>query len=184
MPRSARLVATDLPHHVIMRGNNRRHVFHDDADQLKYLSLLAQVKKKFGFKLYHYVLMGNHVHLLIEVAARNELAAVMQGINQRYSLWYKKKYGFVGHLWQGRYASFIIDTDAYLLTCGIYIELNPVRAGIVERPEDYPWSSYHAYAFDKDEPLIDDNPLMPKTKERSGIYRELTEEWRRLKLST
>ncbi len=183
MPRGARTTAPELPHHVIMRGNDRRIVFHETRDKKKYLDIIKDVKYLFDLKIYHYVLMDNHVHLLLEPRVAAHLSQAMQRISLRYSLFYKRKYGLVGHLWQDRFKSFIIDNDAYLLTCGIYIELNPVRAGIVDRPEDYRWSSYRNYAFDDKNSLLDDNPLIPPSTMRAATYQNLTNEWLRLKLS-
>jgi putative transposase len=177
------MTAPELPHHVIARGNDCRVVFHEDRDKKRYLGIIRDTKKKFRLKIYHYVLMDNHVHMIIEPRKAADLSEAMHRISLCYSLHYKKKYGLIGHLWQDRFKSSIIDNDAYLLTCGIYIELNPVRAGIVERPEDYFWSSYQNYAFDEKNSLLDDNPLMPPSSARSSAYRSLTDEWMRLDLS-
>jgi putative transposase len=172
-----------LPHHVVMRGNDRRDVFHDVHDREYFLAILGEVKNEFGVRLYHYVLMTNHVHLILEPVTDLDLSNMMHRVNLRYALHHKRKYGGVGHLWQDRYWSSVISNDAYLLTCGIYVELNPVRAGLVVRPAEFVWSSHRVYANDEFDPLVDDNPLMPRTSERSGIYRCLTEEWMRLNLS-
>ncbi len=132
-------------------------------------------------RVFHYVVMTNHVHMVVMPEATKELSRIMQGLARAYTAYYKRKYGFVGQLWQGRYFSALIDTDAYLLTCGIYIELNPVRAGMVDDPMQYPWSSAHAYATEKTDAIVDESPLyagLGMTYEaRRKSYRHLLNMW-------
>lgn len=122
MPRQARIGLPDHIYHVTNRGNNRDRVFREEEDFRKYLEILARYKSKEGFLLYHWVLMNNHVHLLLGIPEKGSLARVMQCINLAYTLWFNRKYRRVGHLWQGRFKSFPVENDMYLLACGRYIE--------------------------------------------------------------
>src|SRR4030042_771285 len=133
MPRTARIAPNEYVYHILTRGNNRQNVFKDKKDYEKYLGILKRYKEKYKFKLYHYVLMTNHVHLVLETAQKGgNLSEIMKGINLSYAQYYKKRYRHIGHFWQDRYKSIIISKDNYLLACGSYVDLNPVRAKIVE----------------------------------------------------
>lgn len=143
----------------------------------KYIEIIQKYKEKYRFKLYHYVLMRNHVHLVLEPTDRGgSLAEVMKGINLSYAQFYKGRYKHIGHFWQDRYKSIIISRDDYLLACGSYVELNPVRAGIVKDPRDYKWSSYNAYAYGKKDSVLEKHPIYKKLSkdetERRKRYRE------------
>jgi REP element-mobilizing transposase RayT len=131
-------------YHVITRGNQKQKTFREEQDFLKYLRVLGDYKVRYGFSLYAYVLMNNHVHLLI-TTEKTPLSKVLQGINQRYTMYFNRKYRTVGHLFQGRYRAILCDRDEYLLTLVRYLHYNPVRAKIVRGPEDYPWSSHREY---------------------------------------
>ena len=146
MPRQARIGLSNQIYHVINRGNNRDRIFREEAEFRKFYEILAHYKFHQGFLLYHWVLMTNHVHLLLAIPQEGSLAKAMQGINLSYTLWFNRKYKRVGHLWQGRFKSFPVENDLYLLSCGRYIERNPLRAGIVGKPGDYPWSSFQSHA--------------------------------------
>jgi len=177
MPRTARIAPKENIYHVLTRGNNRQLVFGDDDDFNRYLDLLSHYREKYRFKLYHYVLMTNHVHLILEPSEKGgDLSEIMKGINLSYALHYKRKHNHTGHFWQDRYKSILISKDQYLLTCGSYVELNPVRAKIVVDPKDYPWSSYPVYAHGKRDPLIETHPvydlLSLESKDRQKKYRE------------
>ena len=130
-------------------------LFLDTKDYLFYLSVVKRFFQNTDLKISYYVLMNNHVHLIVRAGSSTPLSLAMQKINQAYSRYWHRRYEFVGHIWQGRFKSFLISDDAYLLTCGIYIELNPVRAGLVMATEDYRWSSYVAHAFGKTDNLLD-----------------------------
>jgi putative transposase len=178
MPRSARIAPGDYVYHILTRGNNRQDIFQEDEDFKKYMELLSRYKEKYKFKLYHYVLMTNHVHLVLEPTEMGGgLAEIMKGINLSYAQHYKRKYKHIGHFWQDRYKSIIISKYDYLLACGSYVELNPVRAMMVTDPKDYQWSSYNAYAHGQNNPLIDEHPiyslLSEDESERRKKYREL-----------
>ena len=181
MGRPPRGPINGAPFHVTVRGNDRRIVFEDDSDRRRYLSLLKRVQATVPFMLHHYALMDNHVHLLLEPTGNSELSDIIKRLSQSYSIYHGMRHGKKGHLWQGRYWSEIIDTDEYLLTCGIYIELNPVRAGIVGSANKYAWSSHGFYAGEKDDGLITPSPaylgLGENNADRRKIYTKLTGMW-------
>ena len=177
MPRTARIAPKEYVYHILTRGNNRQEVFKDERDYKKYIEIVQRYKDKYKFKLYHYVLMRNHVHLILESIERGgTLAEIMKGINLSYAQYYKKRFKHIGHFWQDRYKSIIISKDDYLLACGSYVELNPVRAGIVEDPKDYKWSSYNVYAYGKKDFIADEHSiykgLSRNEAERKKKYRE------------
>jgi putative transposase len=143
MPRMGRVVLPNYPHHIVQRGHNRQVVFADSEDFQRYLSDLRELKALFGVKVYAYCLMTNHVHLLLapgETIAG--LGPLMKALAARATRYRNKLEGRSGTLWESRYKSSVVQSDVYLLACSRYIELNPVRAGMVGRPEDYAWSSY------------------------------------------
>lgn len=147
VPRLARLRLAGMPLHVIQRGNNRVACFLGDADRLVYLSMLRELSKLFATDLHAYVLMTNHVHLLATPRQRDNVSLLMKHLGQRYVQYFNRTHHRTGSLWEGRFKSSIVECDAYLLTCQRYIELNPVRAGMVKDPGDYPWSSFRANAL-------------------------------------
>lgn len=160
MARLPRLAAAGFPHHVIQRGNDRQTVFREDADYARYRGWLREVAAAHGLLVHAYVLMPNHVHLLATPPTGDALSRVMQSLGRRYVRWFNDKYGRSGTLWEGRFRSTVIDADRYLLACSRYIELNPVRAGIVDSPELYRWSSYAHHAGVLVDPLVTDHPLV------------------------
>src|SRR4030066_228134 len=177
MPRTARIAPGDHVFHILARGNNRQDIFKDEMDFQKYLNILEKYKEKYQFKLYHYVLMRNHIHLVLEPLEKGgSLAEVMKGINLSYAQHYKGRYDHIGHFWQDRFKSILISKDQYLLACGSYVELNPVRAGIVKDPRDYRWSSYRVYAYGKKDLLVDEHliylELSKDESKRRKRYRE------------
>ena len=144
MPRIARVVLVNYPHHVMQRGHNRKEVFASNDDYLFYLDNLREWKEKLGCKIYAYCLMVNHIHLLVDPGDhRDNLGLLMKRVAGRQTRYANKLEGRTGTLWEGRYKSSPVSSNEYLLACCRYIELNPVRAGIVADPEDYQWSSYH-----------------------------------------
>jgi len=146
MARRPRIEFEGAFYHVITRGNQRQKIFKDEEDLEKYLTILASYKERYKYFLYAYVLMSNHVHLLIETRVI-PLSKIIQGINQSYTMYFNRKYRTVGHLFQGRYRGIICDKDAYLLSLIKYIHLNPLRARIVKKPEGYKWSSHRSYSY-------------------------------------
>ncbi|MEW5881075.1 MAG: transposase, partial [Pseudomonadota bacterium] len=160
MARLPRLAAAGFPHHVIQRGNDRQTVFREDADYARYLGWLREIAAAHGLLVHAYVLMPNHVHLLATPPTGDALSRVVQSLGRRYVRWFNDKYARSGTLWEGRFRSTVIDADRYLLACSRYIELNPVRAGIVDSPELYRWSSYAHHAGVLVDPLVTDHPLV------------------------
>jgi REP element-mobilizing transposase RayT len=148
MARRPRIEYNGAFYHVITRGNQRQQIFKEIPDFQNYLNLLSAYKQRYRFQLYAYVLMDNHVHLLIETK-EIALSKILQGINQSYTMYFNKKYRTVGHLFQGRYKSILCDRDHYLLALIKYICHNPVRAQIAETPGKYRWSSYRVFSEKK-----------------------------------
>jgi len=144
MARPLRIAFPGAFYHVIVRGNQRQDIFFDNQDREAYLERVKRYKIELEFILYAYVLMVNHVHLLIETPSMS-ISKIMQRINLTYTQYFNKKYGKVGHLFQGRYKAFLCDRDEYLLSLIRYIHLNPVRGNFVKEPHDYPWSSHRDY---------------------------------------
>ena len=176
MPRTARITPKKHTYHILTRGNNRKGIFKEENDYTRYIEILQRYKGKYKFKLYHYVLMRNHVHLVLKPTERGgDLADIMKGINLSYAQYFKGKYKHSGHFWQDRYRSIIISNDEYLLACGSYVELNPVRAKTVEHPRDYKWSSFKSYACGQKDTTVDENPvyklLSDNEHERMKRYR-------------
>ena len=143
MPRSARVTMKKSCYHIITRGNQKQTVFKEPTDYQKYLLLITRYKNKFKFKLFCFCLMPNHIHLIIEVDNPEDLNKIMHGLNLSYTLYFNQKYKKVGHLWQDRFKSKIIEKDAYLIECIGYIESNPIRASLVSSIQQYPWSSFN-----------------------------------------
>ncbi len=142
MPRIARVVLPNYPHHVVQRGHNRQVVFAHEDDFARYVKDLRELKDVFGVKVFAFCLMTNHVHLLLAPSTTEGLAQLMKTLAARMTRYRNKLEGRSGTLWESRYKSSVVQSDGYLLACSRYIELNPVRAGMVERVEDYPWSSF------------------------------------------
>lgn len=149
MPRTARVQFEGATYHILNRGNNRESIFINEADYLLYLQLLERYCEEFNVLLYAYVLMPNHLHLLLETPS-GSIVDFMRSLNTCYTMRFNRKNGRIGHVFQGRYKSFIVDKDNYLLELSRYIHLNPVRAGIVKDPKDYRWSSYRDYVGESD----------------------------------
>ncbi len=142
MPRQKRIFVPNLACHVIQRGNNRQACFFDRADYEFYLECLQDACEKYRCQIHSYVLMTNHVHLLVTPSDETCLSKVMQSVGRRYVEWINTIYNRTGTLWEGRYKVSLVGSDDYVLSCYRYIELNPVRAGMVECPGEYVWSSY------------------------------------------
>lgn len=145
MPRIGRAVAAGFPHHIIQRGNNRENVFFEKDDRKQYLSLLKKYAAKWTSPVMAYCLMTNHVHLLTKPGMEESLFKMMQGLTLCYTQYMNRTYGRTGRLWESRYHSCIVDQEKYLWAVARYIEQNPVRAGMVEKAEDYPYSSAGAH---------------------------------------
>jgi len=159
MARLPRLTLAGYPHHVIQRGNNRQAIFADRQDFEAMLALLAENAQKFGVAVHAYVLMDNHFHLLATPTTAESLPLMMQAVGRSYVRYFNDRHGRSGTLWEGRYRSTLIETDRYLLACMAYIDLNPVRAGMVARALDWPWSSHAHYLGQRSDRLVTPHAL-------------------------
>ena len=178
MARLPRFVIPGQPQHVIVRGNNREPIFYAEEDYRFYLEKLQQACEKHQCDLHAYVLMTNHVHLLITPHTEDGISKSLQMLGRYYVQYFNHTYQRTGTLWEGRYKATLIDSERYLLTCYRYIELNPVRAeGMVDHPSEYPWSSYRYNAVGESDPLVVPHPeyikLGKTPEERQGAYRAL-----------
>jgi putative transposase len=145
MPRGPRIVAAGATYHLTARGNRRQPIFVDDDDRQLFLRILGDVAQRHRWRCGAYCLLSNHFHLLIETpVAAEDLACGMHRLNGRYAQWFNDRHEFVGHLFQGRFGSILIEREAHLLEVARYVFLNPVRAGVCELPDQWPWSSYRA----------------------------------------
>ncbi|UCD56412.1 MAG: transposase [Candidatus Hydrogenedentota bacterium] len=144
MARPLRIEYAGAVYHVTSRGNERKAIFRDDKDREKFFSFLSDLPNRFGVVIHGFVLMGNHYHVLLETRSPN-LQRAMHYLNTAYTVYFNRRRRRAGHVLQGRYKAFVIDKDSYLLSVSRYLHLNPVRAGMVSRPEEYPWSSYREY---------------------------------------
>jgi putative transposase len=175
--RRARYFLPDQPLHVIQRGNNREATFFQEEDYALYRDWLAEAAAEYGCAIHAYVLMTNHVHILVTPRTVDSLPRTMQSLGRRYVRRINATYRRTGTLWEGRYRAAPIDSEAYLLTCCRYIELNPVRAGMVGHPRDYQWSSYQFHAQGAADPILTGHELYDRlggtAVERQKAYRAL-----------
>lgn len=160
MPRIARGLADNQIYHIINRGNRREAVFHDNYDYEKFLKLLIESKEKYAIKIYAYCLMPNHFHLVIYTKYADSLSQAMHWISSSYVRYYNKRYNISGHLWQGRYKSFIVQEDSYLLVLLKYVEANPKRARIVKDCIDYKYSSANNRIKNNENLITDEVPIL------------------------
>lgn len=142
MPTGPRFLLPHACYHIITRGNQRQPVFLDEKDYGAYMDRLKRYKKRYGFLLYGFCLMPNHVHLIGQPKETDKLAKFMHGLSRSYTAYFNKRYEKVGHLWQGRYISKVITKGGYLIDCIQYIEYNPLRANLANVAPEYRWSSY------------------------------------------
>ena len=183
MGRLARVVVRGIPHHITQRGNRRQPVFFKEDDYLSYLYLMKEWCQKEHVEVWAYCLMPNHVHLIAVPATEEALRLALGEAHRRYTRRVNFREGWRGHLWQGRFASFPLD-DAHLYLAARYVELNPVRAGLVKRPEAYRWSSAKAHLRGRDDELVKAGPLLERIGEwgpflAGGLREEQTELLRR-----
>ncbi len=146
MARLPRYVIPGQPQHIIQRGNNRQMIFAAEEDYQFFLDVVVEAAQKYGLAIHAYVWMTNHVHILATPEFENSISKVFQSVGRRYVQYFNYTYHRTGTLWEGRYRATVVDSEQYLLTLMRYIELNPVRAGMVEHPGDYPWSSHRRNA--------------------------------------
>ena len=172
-----RLILPHVPLHIIQRGNNRQACFFDRQDYRTYLGWLHEYANTFDCQVHAYVLMTNHVHLLLSADAPEAAGVLMKALGQRYVQFVNRTYRRSGTLWEGRFRSCLAQDETYLLACQRYIELNPVRAGMVNHPAEYRWSSYRANAQGEIDPLVRPHEryrsLAASPSERQSAYREL-----------
>ena len=177
MPRPPRLEIPGVPLHVIQRGNNRGACFFGDVDRRFYLKCLGEASRRGGCAIHAYVLMTNHVHLLVTPTVPGAAARMLQDLGRRYVRVINTIHGRTGTLWEGRFKSSVVTTERHLLACHRYIEMNPVRAGIASTALSYPWSSHRHYAEGQSDPLISEHDcflsLGQDPKERHHAFRRL-----------
>jgi putative transposase len=178
MPRHARIVLSNCPHHIIQRGHNRQVVFVDDEDYLYYLDTLKEWKRELGCKVYAYCLMTNHVHLVVDPGENAEnLGLLMKRLGGRQTRYVNRVEKRTGSLWEGRYKSSPINAGEYLLACCRYVELNPLRAGMVEDPAQYRWSSCPAKAGHQTNAWLDFDPFYLSLGSTAGGRAEKYARW-------
>ena len=174
MPRIARVVAAGYPHHITQRGNYQQKIFSDDADRIKYLSLLKEESSRYHLLILAYCLMSNHVHFMAVPQSEDSLGKVFKYTNMKYSQYYNNKMKVSGHLFQGRFFSCVLD-ERHMIACARYIERNPVRANLVRKP--YLWSSSSAKihcGIDQDDPL-ETNQLFAYIEKEPKEWKEFIE---------
>lgn len=178
MARQPRFVLPGQPQHIIQRGNNRQDIFGADEDYAYYLEKIGEAGNKHQCDIHAYVLMTNHVHLLVTPHLQNSISKMMQTVGRYYVQYFNHRYRRTGTLWEGRYKASLIDSEQYLLACMRYIELNPVRAtNMAGHPSEYRWSSYGSNAAGTDNALLTPHLVykrLGKTEaERQAAYRQL-----------
>ena len=177
MARQPRLHLARVPLHIIQRGNNRQPTFFAPSDYRFYLDRLADAAARYGCVVHAYALMTNHVHMLVTPLEAGAMSSAMQDLGRRYVKHVNRVYGRTGTLWEGRFKAALVDTDGYFLTCCRYIELNPVRAGMVSHPVEYQWSSYRHNALGEANPYLNSHEvyraLGTTPDERRLAYRQL-----------
>lgn len=183
MARLARVVAKEYPHHITQRGNRRQQTFFVDKDYSLYINLMAKWCSKYNTEIWAYCLMPNHVHIITVPQSEDGLRRSIGEAHRRYTNLINQREGWRGHLWQGRFSSYPMDQD-YLLAAARYIEFNPVRAGIVDKPWEYEWSSAKAHISGKDDKLVRVLPLLEIVKNwqdflLTAVSKDFTEKLRK-----
>ena len=177
MPRKPRMYMPHIPCHIVQRGHNRSVCFYTPDDYRYYLQSLNDARQQHAVQMHAYCLMTNHVHLLMTPTTQEGISRVMQSVGRRYVQYINTTYRRSGTLWEDRHKASLIQAEDYLLICYRYIEMNPVRAGMVMHPGDYPWSSYCHHAYGEANPLITPHPLYEQlgwdVEDRQVSYREL-----------
>lgn len=171
MSRIARVVAPGVPHHVTQRGNRRQRAFFSEEDYRAYIELMARLCRHYKVEIWAYCLMPNHVHLIALPPLKDSLRNAIAEAHRRYTIRINQRHGWRGCLWQGRFFSAPMD-DAHMLFAARYIELNPVRAGFCQLPQEYPWSSAAAHIQGRDDRLVNATRLLAAVSDWSGFLRE------------
>lgn len=146
MARLRRIYYSNAIYHISIRGNNKQTVLREEEDKVSFLLTLRKFKERFRFKLFGFVIMDNHAHLVIRSNGSANISKIMQAVNLSYSKKFRNKYNYTGYVWQGRFKSSVIESERYMFDCLSYIHNNPLRAGMVSNVKDYIWSSYHFYS--------------------------------------
>lgn len=179
MSRPHRILLPFQPAHIVHRGNNRQRIFHRDGDYLFFSRCVREGAVACEVDIHAYVLMTNHVHLLMTPRETGAISAMMQSVARRYVGYYNQRYTRTGTLWEGRFHSSRVTSDRYLVACHRYIDMNPVRAGMTNAPGEYLWSSHSHYAFDRPDSMLTAHPtilgLAPDLGSRILAYRRLFE---------
>ena len=177
MGRALRISGPGAIHHIISRCNNEELLFVNSEDFEMYLKMIAKYKKEFKFKLYHYCFLHNHTHLQLEIGKKHSVSEIMHRINGEFAKWYNFKRKRKGHFWQNRFKSPLIKDEAYFLRCGIYIELNAVRAGLIDHPSQWKFCSVRTHIKGEKNKLVDISPvylsLGRDEKERMEEYKKI-----------
>ena len=176
MPRRARMYIPDFPYHIVQRGNNREACFIEFENYQFYLELWQECASRYGVKVHAYCLMTNHIHVLATPDTEESISRATRVIGSRYAQYFNRQYHRTGTLWEGRHKSSLVQSDRYFLICSRYIELNPVSASMVERPEHYRWSSYRENAWGEPGWMTSHEQYMKlgaDKADRCSAYREL-----------
>ena len=178
MPRAPRIQEAGYVHHVVCRGNDRQPLFNSKKDFQTYLEFLEEARKQYPLNVYNFCLMDNHLHLLVEPKEEGAMSKVMEMVSKAYAKYFNKTYNRVGHLFQGRFKSFLIQSERYFFACSRYIDLNPVKANIADDPKNYTWSGHSWLAYGKEPSIKVDmhelyNGLGHNSAERQVAYRAL-----------
>ncbi|MBN4053627.1 transposase [Haliea sp. AH-315-K21] len=180
MPRKPRIFIPNQPLHLVVRGHSRQPIVARKCDYQTFVDYLRKASNKYSLQIHAWVLMTNHLHLLVTPNNAESLPRTMQWLGRNYARYFNLCYKRSGSIWEGRYKTSFIDTERYLLTCHCYIEMNPVRANMVELPEQYPWSSHRHNAFGKNDYLTTTHPILlamsKNPEERINHYRNLFKE--------
>jgi len=181
MPRLARSVAPGYAHHITQRGNRRQKTFFKEDDYHLYITLMKEWSDRFGVAIWAYCLMPNHIHLIAVPESEEGLRHAIGETHRRYTRHINFREGWRGHLWQGRFASFVMDFY-HLLTAVRYVELNPVRAGLVDQPEQWPWSSAAAHIAGRDDALVRVAPMLDIVREDWRSYLSIPPDEKQMEL--
>lgn len=177
MPRGPRNIAPEGFFHLIARGNNGIALCQQPRDFEALKRRMTSYFQKIGMETHHYSLMGTHVHAVVWVPRTEELARTMQALQVSYFYYFKRTYGYSGHLWHSRFRAIPLQSESHMLQCGRYVELNSVYAGIVGAPDAYPWSSHHFYAKGMPDPLASANPLLLDKNGDLALSQDAYREW-------